>query len=215
MELNVYGPYPQTVNQNEFIITIADPFSRWVVARPISSNHFADHISSFVFKTFCTFGFAKCSCIGLSQVIFEAVVAKYHESMSRIQDTLLTCGSMIDKLSSISSTNNFLSLVPEDSSECVWLRKLWDDFVSVNVETWDLELERFLFKYCVSASKETVSPFSAMFDRSPVSSLEENKENNHIVENNKFTETVSKRRRLQSSILQVCQISKIKVFGYS
>jgi hypothetical protein len=75
--------------------------------------------------------------------------------------------------------------------------------VETNPHAWDLELERFLFEYCTTAGRGSSSPFSIMFGRSPISYLEEDKENQNVTDEGKPTETLSKRRRLQSSILQV------------
>jgi hypothetical protein len=78
-----------------------------------------------------------------------------------------------------------------------------DEFVETNPHAWDLELERFIFEYCVAVGGESSSPFTIMFGRSPVSYLEEGKENHNMIVEDKPVEILSKRRRLQSSILQV------------
>jgi hypothetical protein len=77
---------------------------------------------------------------------------------------------------------------------------------------WDLELKRFPFGYCVTAGRESSSPFSIMFVCSPVSHLEDDKENHNVTDEETSTETLSmRRRRLQSSILQV----SLEVFHFN
>jgi hypothetical protein len=205
VELKLCGPYPKTVLQNEFIITIADSFSHWIVAHPVSGSDHACHIADFVYKTFCTFGFAKCSVIGVPQDILEMAQCKYKEHVSRLRDTLLTCGLMVPELAptcgnAIHSLHVFLR---ENVSQCTWVENLLNEFVQTNPQAWDVELERFLFEYCTTAGGESVSPFTIMFRRSPISYLEGNKENVNMRDGEKPTEMLSKRRRLQSTILQV------------
>ncbi|XP_033609131.1 uncharacterized protein LOC111868919 isoform X4 [Cryptotermes secundus] len=204
VELKLYGPYPKTVLGNEFIITLADPFSHWIVAHPVPGDNHASHIADFVYKTFCTFGFAKCSVIGVPQEILEIAQCKYKEYVSRLQDTLLTCGLMVPQLTSVCDTtvHNLLVFLHDNLSQCTWVGKLLDEFVETNPHAWDLELARFLFEYCTTPGRESSSPFTIMFGRSPVSYLEEDKENHNVIDEDKPAETLSKRRRLQSSILQ-------------
>ncbi|XP_069698366.1 zinc finger and BTB domain-containing protein 11-like isoform X3 [Periplaneta americana] len=203
VELKLFGPYPRTVLHNEFIITIADPFSHWLVARPISDSNDANHIADFVYKTFCTFGFAKCSVVDIPQEVLEMIQSKYEECISRLRDTLLTCGLMVPHLVSSCSTavSSLHPLISENLSQCSWVGKLLNDFVEANHSSWDLELERFLFECCTTSNAESPSPFTIMFGRSPVSCLEEEDKENRVGKE-KPVEVLSKRRRLQSSILQ-------------
>jgi hypothetical protein len=205
VELKLYGPYPKTVLQNEFVITITDPFSHWIVAHPVSGNNHASHIADFVYKTFCKFGFAKCIVVDVPQDTLETAQCKYKEYVSRLQDTLLTCGLMVPQLTSACDTaiHSLLVFLHENLCQCTWVGKLLDEFVATNPHAWDLELERFLFEYCTTAGRGSSSPFSIMFGRSPVSYLEEDKENRDVTDEEKPADILSKRRRLQSSILQV------------
>ncbi|KAJ4442037.1 hypothetical protein ANN_11903 [Periplaneta americana] len=204
VELKLFGPYPRTVLHNEFIVTIADPFSHWLVARPISDSNDANHIADFVYKTFCTFGFAKCSVVDIPQEVLEMIQSKYEECVSRLRDTLLTCGLVVPHLVSSCSTavSSLHPLISENLSQCSWVGKLLSDFVEANHSSWDLELERFLFECCTTSNAESPSPFTIMFGRSPVSCLEEEDKENRVGKE-KPVEVLSKRRRLQSSILQV------------
>ena len=168
------------------------------------SNH-AHHIADFVYKTFCTFGFAKCSVIGVPQDILETAQSKYKECVSRLRDTLLTCGLMVPELAPTygNAIHSLHVLLHENVSQCTWVENLLNEFVQTNPQAWDVELERFLFEYCTTAGGETSTPFTIMFGRSPISYLENDKENMNMRDGEKPTETVSKRRRLQSTILQV------------
>ncbi|XP_023701456.2 uncharacterized protein LOC111861265 isoform X3 [Cryptotermes secundus] len=204
VELKLYGPYPKTVLKNEFIITIADPFSHWVVARPVPGNNHACHIAHFLYKTFCTFGFAKCSFVGVPQEILETAQCKYKEYVSRLQDAFLTCGLMEPQLTSVCGTtvHSLPFFLQENLSQCTWVGKFLDEFVETSPHAWDLELERFLFQYCTTVGRESSSPFTIMFGRNPVSYLEKDKENHNVTDEGKPAEILCKRRRLQSSLLQ-------------
>ncbi|PSN40209.1 hypothetical protein C0J52_17643 [Blattella germanica] len=201
VELNILGPYPRTANHNEFIVAITDPFSRWIVARPMDSDFLVETLSDFLFTTFCTFGFTKCNFVGMSEETFEAVQTNYRNRISRIQETLRS-DSMKNFIPLLATGTNSLSLLSEDLCECIWLRRHWTEFVSHYPQTWDVEMETFLFKYHTSHRKEASSPFTIMFGRSPNIYVEEDKENCDMVENDTLAEKISKRRRLQSSILQ-------------
>jgi hypothetical protein len=201
VELKLYGPYPKTALENEFIITIADPFSHWIVARPVPGSNHASHIADFVYKTFCKFGFAKCSFVGVPQEILETAQCKYKEYVSQLQDTSLMCGLMETQLTSMCATtlHSLFVFLLENLSQCTWVGKLLDEFVETSPHTWDLELERLLFQYCTTADRESSSPFTIMFDRSAVSYVEEDKENHNVKDGEKPAE----RRRLQNNMLRV------------
>jgi hypothetical protein len=171
----------------------------------VSGGNLGHHIADFVYKTFCTFGFAKCSITGVPQYILETAQSKYEECVSRLRDTLLTCGSMVPHLAPTCSTaiHSLHVLLHETVSQCTWVENLLNEFVQTNPQVWDVELERFLFEYCTTAGGETSSPFTFMFGRSPISYLEDDKENMNMRDGEKPTETVSKRRKLQTTILQV------------
>jgi hypothetical protein len=205
VELKLYGPYPKTILENEFIITIADPFSHWIVACPVPSSNHATHIADFVYKTFCKFGFAKCCFIGVPQEILETAQCKYKEYVSWLQDTSLVCGLMEPQLTSMCGTtvHSLFVFLLENLSQCTWVGKLLDEFVETSPHTWDLELERLLFQYCTTADRESFSPFTIMFGRSPVSYTEEDKENHNVKGEKKPAEPLSEKRRLQSNILHV------------
>ena len=79
VQVQVFGPFSKTPNNNEYLITIADPHSCWIQAKPSPASKFnlvginfdsinifvisvnLEYIcSNFIFETFCTFGFAQC-----------------------------------------------------------------------------------------------------------------------------------------------------------
>ena len=71
MEARVYGPYVRTESGCEFILGLVDPVSRWIEALPVPAANCCVRLADFIFRTFCTFGFAQCALIGVSEQQFE------------------------------------------------------------------------------------------------------------------------------------------------
>lgn len=60
VQVKIYGPYNRTVYGNEVLITIVDPFSKWVMAHPSPEAGVEVQCANFIFDAFCQFGFAQC-----------------------------------------------------------------------------------------------------------------------------------------------------------
>lgn len=204
VEVKIYGPYPKTVYQNEFLIAVVDPFSKWIAAQPIPDNNHATRTANFVFETFCIFGFAQCSVVGFTPELFETMQCKYKERFDQMQETFRALGHPFENTD---LQQSLMFTLQESSMECSWVGEVLDPFVQQNPSAWDQELDRFLFHYrTVGLQGNHISPFLVLFGRNPTGYVsEEDKENINIIEEEKALEVPTKRRRLQSSILQVSQ----------
>ncbi|PSN40211.1 hypothetical protein C0J52_17645 [Blattella germanica] len=156
-------------------------------------------IADFICKSFCTFGFARCGVIGVTQEVLEAAKSKYEENVSQLQETVLTCGLIMPQLMSSCEISicNLISLLDENLSQSTWVGRILEEFVEANPDDWDVELEKFLFEFCTKTGTNSLSPFVSMFGRNPVCSLEEDKENCDVLEKEK-PEVLYRRRKLQS-----------------
>lgn len=200
VQVKIYGPYNRTVYGNEVLVTIVDPFSRWILAQASPEAGVEVRCANFIFDAFCQFGFAQCHVVGMSSEMFEQMQACYKEKFDRAQDVLRN----LVPFDSEDAQQSFLFTLQEESRECSWAGEILDHFCAENVTTWDQEISRYLFQFrTMSASSGGVTPFSVMFARNPTGYVsEEEKENINILEEEKALEVPSKRRRLQSSTLQ-------------
>ncbi|XP_067007179.2 uncharacterized protein [Anabrus simplex] len=199
VEMAVYGPYSKTENENEFLVTLIDPVSQWIVAQPIPKENIPSHLISFVQHTFCLFGFAKCHVVRLSDDLKEVVQTLYKQQEASMQQFLSKFDLLSDTL-----LKDSIFVFSENDDECLWLNSLIKTFVNNHPTTWDSELMKFVFELNISKRGTAQTPFSKMFSRNPISFFSENKENAAVHFHNKENDVnvVSKRRRLQSSILQ-------------
>ncbi|XP_069950237.1 uncharacterized protein [Cherax quadricarinatus] len=200
VQVKIYGPYNRTVYGNEVLVTIVDPFSRWIIAQASPEGGVEVCCANFIFDTFCQFGFAQCHVVGMSSEMFEQMQACYKEKFDRAQDVLRS----LVPFDSQDAQQSFLFTLQEESRECSWAGEMLDHFCTENAATWDQEISRYLFQFrTTSSSVGGVTPFSIMFARNPTGYVsEEEKENINILEEEKALEVPSKRRRLQSSTLQ-------------
>lgn len=60
VQVKIYGPYNRTVYGNEVLITIVDPFSKWIMAHPSPEAGVEVQCANFIYDAFCQFGFAQC-----------------------------------------------------------------------------------------------------------------------------------------------------------
>lgn len=200
VQVKLYGPYNRTIYGNEVLMTIVDPFSKWVVAQPSPEAGVEVRCANFIFDTFCQFGFAQCHVIGMSSESFEHMQACYKERFDGTQDVLRS----LVPFDSEDAQQSFLFTLQEESRECAWAGDIFDHICTENANTWDQEVNRYLFQFHTThATHNGVTPFSMMFARNPTGYVsEEEKENINILEEEKALEVPAKRRRLQSSILQ-------------
>nr|XP_045597315.1 uncharacterized protein LOC123757584 isoform X1 [Procambarus clarkii] len=200
VQVKIYGPYNRTVYGNEVLVTIVDPFSRWIIAQASPEAGVEICCANFIFDAFCQFGFAQCHVVGMSSEMFEQMQACYKEKFDSTQDVLRS----LVPFDSEDAQQSFLFTLQEESRECCWAGDMLDHFCTENATTWDQEVNRYLFQFRTSAAfVGGVTPFSIMFARNPTGYVsEEEKENINILEEEKALEVPSKRRRLQSSTLQ-------------
>ena len=71
MEARIYGPYLRTESGCEFLLGLVDPVSGWVEALAVPAGDCCARLADFIFRTFCTLGFAQCALIGVSEQQFE------------------------------------------------------------------------------------------------------------------------------------------------
>ncbi|KAK3890716.1 hypothetical protein Pcinc_005351 [Petrolisthes cinctipes] len=200
VQVKIYGPYNRTVYGNELLLTIVDPFSKWIVAQPSPEAGVEIHCANFIFDAFCQFGFAQSHVVGMSSEMFEQMQACYREKFDRAQETLRN----LVPFDSEEAQKSFLFTLQEESRECAWAGEMLDQFCIDNPATWDQELSQFLFQFrTMPFTPGSFSPFNMMFARNPTGYVsEEEKENINLLEEEKALEVPSKRRRLQSSTLQ-------------
>ncbi|ROT77924.1 Transposon Ty3-I Gag-Pol polyprotein [Penaeus vannamei] len=200
VQIKIHGPYNRTVYGNEMLLTIIDPFSKWIVAQASTEVGLEVHCARFIFDTFCQYGFAQCHVVGMTSEMFERMQACYKEKFDSAQDVLRT----LVPFDSEDAQQSFLFTLQEESHECAWAGEMLDHFCNENPTTWDQEVNRYLFQFRTTAtSLGGVTPFNVMFARNPTGYVsEEEKENINILEEEKALEVPAKRRRLQSSTLQ-------------
>ncbi|CAL4128565.1 unnamed protein product, partial [Meganyctiphanes norvegica] len=200
IEVKIYGPYKRTLTGNEVVITLVDPFSKWVMALPSTISCMERNTANFIFDAFCQFGFAQCQVVGMSSDQFETMHSHYKERFENAQDIIRS----LVPFDSEEAQQSFLFTLQEESHECSWAGEMFDRYCSNNTNNWDNEMSSFLFKYkTATINNEGVTPFMLMFGRNPTGYVsEEEKENINILEEEKALEAPSKRRRLQSSTLQ-------------
>lgn len=200
IEVKIYGPYEPTLLGNEVLITLVDPFSKWVMAMPSSTVNVERQTANFIFDSFCQFGFAQSQVVGMSSDQFETMHSYYKERVEHVQDILRS----LVPFDSEEAEQSFLFTLQEESHECSWAGEMFESFCSENPSNWDIAISSFLFQYKTNSnSNEGMTPFTLMFGRNPTGYVsDEEKENINILEEETSLEIPTKRRRLQSSTLQ-------------
>lgn len=99
-----------------------------------------------------------------------------------------------------------LTSIEPQESQCTWVEPLFHVLTQAHPIKWDKELDHFLFLYRTGKITEFISPtsvppFSCMFNHDPISLCLPDEDKENIIEG-----AVSRRRKLQSSILQVCEL---------
>ncbi|CAG0887184.1 unnamed protein product, partial [Darwinula stevensoni] len=208
IEVRIYGPYSKTVHENEYIIAMVDPFSRWISAQAIPATTHGVRTADYLFETFCTLGFAQCCMVGFSSELFETMQVRYRERFDQMRDTFTELGHPFE---SEESQQSFLFTLQENSTLCSWAEDMMDTFANGHPSTWDEELDKFLFQYRTQKSSELhQSPFYMMFGRNPTGFISTEDQVKLAQLNHELEEQVpSNRRRLQSSTLQCRHCSQI------
>nr|CAD7575635.1 unnamed protein product [Timema californicum] len=194
VDVQVLGPFPRTINQSEYIVSIVDPITKWIVARPVSEDNIGSHIACFIFKTFCDFGFTKCSVSSLPPHLYTDIVNTFVECCRNMQKQFTLPGQS----QTPGKIANLVSIT-EVVTDCEWVSQLFNNWVYENLSTWDIDLDRLLFEFRTTCIKNSPSPFFAMFGRKHMCWSGEDKEN-AAVRSDKLI--VCKRRSLHSSVLQ-------------
>nr|CAD7195120.1 unnamed protein product [Timema douglasi] len=194
VDVQVLGPFPRTINQSEYIVSIVDPITKWIVARPVSEDNIGSHIACFIFKTFCDFGFTKCSVSSLPPHLYTDIVNTFVECCRNMQKQFTLPGQS----QTPGKIANLVSIT-EVVTDCEWVSQLFNSWVYENLSTWDIDLDRLLFEFRTTCIKNSPSPFFAMFGRKHMCWSGEDKENAAVRSDRLI---VCKRRSLHSSVLQ-------------
>lgn len=106
-------------------------------------------------------------------------------------------------------TTACLSSVELHQSQCVWVEPLLDLLMQAHPVKWDKELDHFLFQYRTGKLKEfsllpSPTPFSVIFNHNPINSSISDDDKENIDES-----STPRRRKLQSSVLQVSNVLNI------
>ncbi|XP_037084751.1 uncharacterized protein LOC119105390 [Pollicipes pollicipes] len=205
VEARVYGPYHRSESGSEYLLGLVDPVSRWIEALPVPASDNCVRLADFIFRTFCTLGFAQCALVGVTEREFEAMQDRYKGRFERMQE-------IFQKLEQPNTEHSFVFTLQESSPECSWATEMIDEFVEQHGDQWDQELESFLFGYHATPRADYgFSPFYIMYGRNSNGAVsEEDKENCTILEEEKALDApVRPRRRLQSSTLQCRHCSEI------
>nr|CAD7446309.1 unnamed protein product [Timema bartmani] len=194
VDVQVLGPFPRTINQSEYIVSIVDPITKWIVARPVSEDNIGSHIACFIFKTFCDFGFTKCSISSLPPHLYTDIVNTFVECCRNMQKqfTLPGQSQTPGKIANLVSSTEVVT-------DCEWVSQLFNSWAYENLSTWDIDLDRLLFEFRTTCINNSPSPFFAMFGRKHVCWSGEDKENAAVRSDRLI---VCKRRSLHSSVLQ-------------
>ncbi|XP_043198607.1 uncharacterized protein LOC122368585 [Amphibalanus amphitrite] len=205
VEARIYGPYVRSESGCEYLLGLVDPVSRWIEALPVPAADCCARLADFIFRTFCTRGFAQCALVGVTERQFEELHDRYKGRFERMQE-------IFQKLQQPGTEQNFVFTLQEASAECSWATDMMDKFVDEHGSQWDVELDAFLFGYHATPRADYgFSPFYIMYARHSNGAIsEEDKENCTILEEEKALEApVRVRRRLQSSTLQCRHCSEI------
>ncbi|KAF6215658.1 hypothetical protein GE061_010414 [Apolygus lucorum] len=162
VEVSIHGPFKITSLRNEFIVTIADPGSCFVVGTSISQHGHCTKVAQFVLRTFHLLGFP------YSQV---AVPTNLVDPMR-------------SELNWCLKGKNAMQLVEQtEDTKLPWVPQLVAILVKRFPTKWDKELDRFLYQFRTGNIKQLgtkflATPFYSMFNRKHcLDQLQEDKEN--------------------------------------
>uniref|UniRef100_A0A0A9XZG8 Gypsy retrotransposon integrase-like protein 1 n=1 Tax=Lygus hesperus TaxID=30085 RepID=A0A0A9XZG8_LYGHE len=162
VEVSVHGPFKITSLRNEFVVTIADPSSCFVVGTSISQHGHCTKVAQFILRTFHLLGFP------YSQVVVP----------TNLIDAIRT------ELNWCLKGKNAMKLVKQtEDTKMPWIAQLVAILVKRFPTKWDKELDRFLYQFRTGGIKQLstkfpATPFYSMFNRKHcLDQLQEDKEN--------------------------------------
>jgi hypothetical protein len=125
------------------IITLCDSYSKFVLAKMASVNEsqLILDLSSFVFSTFCQYGFTKCILLSCKDL--------YRPFVKRFSGLWTTLS--LDSITS-ASPSDFCTHEHELRPASQDLAILVESFVSTNYDTWDILLDSWLFQQRTSVT---------------------------------------------------------------
>ena len=138
------------------LVTIQDHVSRWIVAEniPVSCDNIPSFVATFMFKTFCSFGFPKVDLVNFNSSQFDLIAAEY-------QQMVVMASQVIPELASLQTdTSLHLKSVSEDHSlmPSQDLAGFLFNPSEVNINIW-------LLSQRMKRNEAGVCPFSSMFSR--------------------------------------------------
>ena len=112
------------------LVTLHDPVSRWMFAEsvPVGCDNIPRFIATFMFKTFCCFGFPKVELYNFNSIQFEMILVEYHEMLELAGDVIpdlktlqgdIILKSTDDTFPDQDITNHLIN--PNDVSTSIWL----------------------------------------------------------------------------------------------
>ncbi|XP_014253373.1 uncharacterized protein LOC106668790 isoform X2 [Cimex lectularius] len=163
VEIAINGPFKITNLRNEYIMSIVDPETCFILAMPITNNGHSTKLTQFMLQTFYTFGFPKTAEVVASDLLFEAVSTEF-----------------VWRLSNFSDAKKYLK--KREKAQNVWVGELFELLKKRHAMNWDRELGQFLYQFRMGGINQFANsafcPFYAMYHRIPELFLnEENKEN--------------------------------------
>lgn len=159
VEVQVHGPFKHTVNQNEFVVTITDPTTCFLLTAPLSSTDCSAKLTDFMLKTFYTFGFPNTYLVS-DKGLFDSVTTEFNSKLKH--STWKT------------------SLLWRENADCTWVAQLIELLIRKKTETWDVEMDKFMFQFRAGSIRDAFfaptdsTPFYSMFHRSPYIEDKEN-----------------------------------------
>ena len=112
------------------LVTILDPASKWMFAEsvPAGCENIPNFIASFMFKTFCCFGFPRVELYNINSIQFEMILVEYNDMVMRASEVIPDLKSLQGDLVLKSNDESFPDqditnhlINPNDVSTSLWL----------------------------------------------------------------------------------------------
>ena len=158
--VHVHGPYLE----DKYVLTIRDPWSRWIVARMFDLSSQSDLLSAlanFIFSSLCQYGFARCRVFLRGEHEYEAV-----KDMVAARIEVLANSMAAEKM--MFSIDNILEHSGLEDDCCEGLSETLSQLVSECSSDWDSLLDSWLFSQRTNVQKSGRTPFSILFNRDPL-----------------------------------------------
>ena len=157
------------------LVTIIDPVSKWIFAEsvPAGNENIPKFIATFMFRTFCCFGFPKIELYNFTSMQFELITQEYIDIVNTANETVPELKIM---------QSDILLKTNEDS----WTEsELFDqDILNPN----EMSTNIWLLKLRLKTNELGITPFQTVFSRK-------------IVDRSTLDTIKQTRRKLQSSVL--------------